>query len=67
MARCSDEEEVEKPKKRKVKLDLDVLRKLTEAEARQVAGGTSGSGDCICTHTPRPRSWPCTIPYEFPL
>ena len=60
--------------KKKLKLDLKVLRTLTEEETSNAVGGMmSGTGGeytitasqsdrCICTGTPPPASWPCTIP-----
>ena len=64
----------EKKPKKKLKLDLKVLRTLTEEETRNAVGGmmsgtggeytitASSSGRCICPTSPPPASWPCTIP-----
>jgi hypothetical protein len=49
----------EKKAKKKLKLDLQVLRTLTEEEASEAAGGMLSG---IPPTTPPPASWPCTIP-----
>jgi hypothetical protein len=45
--------------KKKLKLDLQVLKTLNEEEASQVHGGDQKG---IPPTSPAPASWPCTIP-----